>query len=581
MNFDAVVASYFGNSTTEIYKNNLTNIRKYISSKKDHVSIDIYSISLDDIVKKSKDESYLNGQELLYTEDGIKLLFPVKNLWNDIKYYIPKSITKLEIPFEIIQNDIPFLKNFPSLETLVLSDYANLTKEQIQKIQKNTNIKELLVNSTFYYNDFYKNEGFALEDGNVLYKDLLIRKKDSEEKGFKLDTMYIDTYNLNQEQIEKLYSISEKKDRIIIRTQDSSRYTINFLNDKLVDVSIDSNKLVDIDKFYNYLVNKEYQVNSVCINVGKMEYLNMDLSRYEKLAKETNLTFDYGAGGNPANLEEFKGLVASLNWYRNLIKEANLSPTEKVMFAFDIIKTFAYNESDVSKKDSRYPHRIIETGNIVCVGYCEMLKQILKDMDDIKVGNLSVDCYDSNGNHLGGHARSIVELDDSKYNIHGMYVMDATWDSVKKELSEVKKYTALDLYRYFLVAPNDYKLIFPNDTVPNIFMSQQKEVNLVNEYVYAFEGIATSIEKSKLINTVTDDKVRKYLDAKRISLDTFNQMLYNVRIAEGYLPEMMNDEIRKVDKMNLFFMKELNNENGTENISYFEEYDLGQTKKAI
>lgn len=152
---------------------------------------------------------------------------------------------------------------------------------------------------------------------------------------------------------------------------------------------------------------------------------------------------------------------------------------------------------------------------------------------------------------------------------------------LKKELSEVKKYTALDLYRYFLVAPNDYKLIFPNDTVPNLFMSQQKEVNLVNEYVYAFEGIATSIEKSKLINTVTDDKVRKYLDAKRISLDTFNQMLYNVRIAEGYLPEMMDDEIRKVDKMNLFFMKELNNENGTENISYFEEYDLGQTKKAI
>ena len=580
MNFDEVVASYFGNSTTEIYKNNLTNIRKYISSKKDHVSIDIYDISLDDIVKKSKDESYLNGQELLYTEDGIKLLFPVKNLWNDIKYYIPKSITKLEIPFEIIQNDISFLKNFPSLETLVLSDYANLTKEQIQKIQKNTNIKELLVNSTFYYNDFYKNEGFALEAGNVLYKDLLIRKKDSEEKGFKLDTMYMDTYNLNQEQIEKLYSISEKKDRTIIRTQDSSRYTINFLNDKLVDVSIDSNKLGDIDKFYNYLVNKEYQVNSVCINVGKMEYLNMDLSRYEKLAKETNLTFDYGAGGNPANLEEFKGLVASLNWYRKLIKEANLSPAEKVMFAFDIMKTFAYNESDVSKSDSRYPHRIIETGNIVCVGYSEMLKQILKDMDDIKVGNLSVDCYDSNGKHLGGHARSIVELDDSKYNIHGMYVMDATWDSFKEELSEVKKYTALDLYRYFLVAPNDYKLIFPNDTVPNIFMSQQKEVNLVNEYVYAFEGIATSIEKSKLINTVTDYKVRKYLDAKRISLDTFNQMLYNVRIAEGYLPEMMDDEIRKVDKMNLFFMKEMNNENGTENISYFEEYDSKGRKKA-
>ena len=103
---------------------------------------------------------------------------------------------------------------------------------------------------------------------------------------------------------------------------------------------------------------------------------------------------------------------------------------------------------------------------------------------------------------------------------------------------------------------------------------------IVNEYVYAFEGRTTSIEKSKLINTVTEDKVRKYLDAKRISLDTFNQMLYNVRIAEGYLPEMMDDEIRKVDKMNLFFMMNMNNENGTENISYFEEYDSKGRKKA-
>lgn len=580
MDLNEVIISYFGNSTTEIYKNNLTNIRKYISSKKDHVSIDIYDISLDDIVKKSKDDSYLNGQELIYTDGGIKLLFPVKNLWNDIKYYIPKSITKLEIPFEIIQNDISFLKNFPNLETLALSDYVRLNKEQIQKIQSNTNIKRLLVNYTSSYVDFYKNEGFAIEDGNVLYKNLLIQKKDSEEKDFKLDTMYIDTYNLNPEQIEKLYSISEKKDKIIIRTQDSSRYTINFLNGKLVDVSIDSNDLIDATRFYSYLVNNGCQVNSVCINVEKIDYLNMDLSRYEKLAKETNLTFDYGVGGDPANLEEFKGLVASLNWYRNLIKEANLSPTEKVMFAYDIMKTFSYNESNSSKNDSRAPHRIIETGNIVCAGYANMLKQILKGMDNIKVGDITVDCFDSDGNHLGGHARNIVELDDSKYNIHGIYVLDATWDSYQKGLRGVKKYTALDLYRYFLVAPNDYKLLFPNDTVPDIFMSKEKKVNLVNEYCYAFEGISVSIEDSKLINTVTEDKVQKDLDARRISLDTFNQMLYNVRLAEGYTQEMMMDEIRKVDKMNLFFMLEKNKENGTENISYFEEYEDKGKKKA-
>ena len=70
------------------------------------------------------------------------------------------------------------------------------------------------------------------------------------------------------------------------------------------------------------------------------------------------------------------------------------------------------------------------------------------------------------------------------------------------------------------------------------------------------------------------------MDARRISLDTFNQMLYNVRLAEGYTQEMMMDEIRKVDKMNLFFMLEKNKENGTENISYFEEYEDKGKKKA-
>lgn len=580
MNSDDLVSYYFENTTTKIYIYNLINIRKYISSKKDYVSIYIYNLSLDDVVKKSKNDSYLDGHELLYTMDGIKLLFPVKNLWNDIKYYIPKSITKLEISLEVIQHDISYLENFPNLEILALSDYARLTKEQIQIIQKNTNIKEVLVNSTSSYNDFYKNEGFAIEGNNVLYQDLLIKRIDVEENKFnsRLDSMYISVYDLNREQIEKLYSIGEKKDKISIKTHDNSKYTINFLNDKLVDVSIDSNKLGNINKFYNYLLNNGYQINSVCINVENIDYLSMNLSIYEEMSKETNLTFDYGCGGPHPDLEEFKGLLASLNWYRNLIDVENLSPTEKVMFAFDIMKTFVYNESSVSKSDSRYPHRIIETGNIVCVGYSNMLKQILKDMDNIKVGELYVDCYDSNDKHLGGHERNVVEIDDSKYDIHGIYVIDATWDSFKIKGKDIfgNDYTALDLYCYFLVAPNDYKLMFPNDTIPDIFMFKEKKVNLVNEYRYTFEGITTSMADSKLINVVTEDKIKRKLDARRISLDTFNQMLYNVRIAEGYSLETALDEVHKVDKMNKYLIE--NNSNCKQSISYFEEYEFKKNK---
>ena len=118
--------------------------------------------------------------------------------------------------------------------------------------------------------------------------------------------------------------------------------------------------------------------------------------------------------------------------------------------------------------------------------------------------------------------------------------------------------------------------MFPNDTIPDIFMFKEKKVNLVNEYRYTFEGITTSMADSKLINVVTEDKIKRNLDARRISLDTFNQMLYNVRIAEGYSLETALYEVHKVDKMNKYLIE--NNSNCKQSISYFKEYEFKKNK---
>lgn len=576
---DYYVQYFFKNQTVDAYKKHMNDIKGTISSHTNNFSIEVANMNMSDVVKKQNDKDYMNGKEVEYTENGIRILLPLKEFWRDIKSYIPKTITTLEIPFSLIENDLSSLKIFPNLDTLVLNDYVGFNNEHIKKIQQSTNIKKVITKSLYQYRDCYKEKGFfSLESDAMYYNDLLIQKsKEKDNNKMLLNDISINAYDLNPDVIEKLYSLNtDKITTVNINTSNGGLYKIKFIDDNSLDIYVNSNDVSDVNKFYNYLSNKGYKINSICYNVSKLNYLNIDLSLYESIASKTNLTFDYGTPIS-ANYDEFKGLVESLKWYRGIINSSNLSPTEKVMFAFDIMKTFAYNESQSITTDSRNPHKIIETGNIVCVGYSQMLKQILNKMDDnIKIGDLSVECFDENGLSRGGHERNCVQIDDEKYNIHGIYALDATWDSFKEEGTSIlgNDYTALDLYRYFLVPTSDYKKMFPNDSVPDLFKFKEENVHLLKEYNYAFDGIWSYGTESDTIKKEKEDKIIKYLNSSRISLATFNQMLYNVRLAEGYNKQQAQYEVEKVDKMNKYLISNMSNSN--ESISFFDE---DKTKK--
>lgn len=581
---------YFKEQFLSSYKNDLSQIKKHILQQKDVFNIECYDLELQDIIKRKNDSNHLKDLGCEYTENGFKILLPLKEFWNDIKYYIPKTITKLEIPFELIRNEITFLRHFPNLKTLVINDYNTLTPKNLEKIYKNTNIKKILVNNVHVYNEFYKNNNFYLSKYpyfSLLYNDIVIKskekkiEKEEDKKSFynPFDTLKIDTYDLNKSQLERIFELSgdKFKNEVVIKTSNDNEYLIKFADKKTIEsIAIKSKDVMDVNKFYNYLTNKGYNINSICYDVINMDYINMDLSIYEDISKNTNLLFKY-EDIRTSNYEEFKGLIESLKWYKGLIVNSNLSSVEKTMFAFDIMKTFSYNESKISKKDSREPHRVIETGNIVCVGYANMLEQILKGIDDnIKIGDFSISCYNQDGDFLGGHARSIVRLDDEKYNIHGIYALDATWDSVKEGAKDIvgDDYTALDLYRYFLIPSADYRNTFPYDTVPDIFKTEEEieKENLNNVFKKNLSGIYNSIFNGSSVykgETITEEEIRRYLDAKRPSLDVFNQMVYNVRVAQGYPHEDALKEVEKAYRINKILIDRMNN-NG-QDITFFEE----------
>lgn len=579
---------YFKEQFLNYYRKNIIDIRNNISLYKDNLKIEKYDITLEDIIERQENSKYLKELGFEYIENGIKILCPINEFWIDIKDYISKDITKLEVPFELIKDDICFFANFPNLHTLIINDYSNLTKESLKLIYNNTNIRKIYTNYLLIKDkDIYREKYFAesvYPYNVVMYKDLVLEIIDEKNKHKKslsndYDNLTINTYSIEEWQINALYNLKKEyfKSVVTINTNDGSEYIIKFKDKKTIEsLSIKSDDSNAVSKFYNYLIGQGYDINNIYLDFVNINYYEINLSIYELIVKNTNLYFIY-ENNKSANYEEFKGMLESLNWYRRIIDEGNLSPVEKLMFAFDIMKTFNYKDNSSSKNDSRAPHKVIETGNIVCVGYAHLLNLILNKLDDnIKVSNFGLNCYDENKKYLGAHERNIVKIDDNKYNIHGIYILDATWDSIKDNVGDVvgEDYTALDLYRYFLIPAIDYEDVFQYDTLPNlleIFLETTYNREgfyglLLNSYdekdkEETIKFLKHQLEKEYyglLKENLSEEEIKKYLNIKRPSLETFNNILYNVRIAEGFEDKTVLKEIEKVNRINKFLITRMN-----------------------
>lgn len=551
------------------YKPLLKELRQYISMQTDVFKINEIAIDIDDILKRQDDINYMSDLGITYDKGEINVLIFNKEFYYDTRDYIPKTITKLEVPCDFIDYDIDFLKTFTNLSTLKITDYANLTEEQIIFLSKNTSIKEINSHCIYNYNDYYKTEGFSYCSSSkkfLSYKDLIIQSDEMTSS----DYMEINLHDITLIENIFKYNGNKIKKTTKIKLNDGSFIDIYLKEDNIIDnIKVETNNTNNITYIFDFLTKKGYKIEKITYDIKDKTYYDKDFSSLESVASNTNLYIKYGPT-DYAIYDEFAGLQETIKWTTQIINGTNLSPVEKLMFAFDFMKTFKYNESLNEKMDSREPHRILETGNIVCVGYSRFLQEIVENLNiGIKIGDVGVNCYDKNGNNRGGHARNIVKIDDDKYNINGIFILDSTWDSVKHN-NIPTDYNALDLYRYFLVPAEDYKNIFPYDTIPTLFKLHLNEK--LEDYEKPFSE-DTSLYQHALENSLKekmeDEEIKKYLSVSRPSLAQFKEILYNVRLAEGYSKEEAMKDVEKVVRFNVNVIN-TNNENGM-NMTFFEE----------
>lgn len=331
-----------------------------------------------------------------YQEHKEKIIECIKNI--TIKKIKSKPFTLFISDILVTDEFINLLTTSPELEKThihISNDINNpLTKEQIQKIQEHHlelkyDDEKISTNKLINY--------YTITDLKEL-KYISIKENISENE--------IENFiYLNPECIITIYAINN---------EDELSYLSNLK--KIFNI------LKNHNKKYNILITIENREQLKQTNILNIDNINLTIE---------NDNYGYTKEKYLKEEEQLDKLIEP-------IKKANLSPYEKYLAVYNIVKQFKpYKENHQNLDSSRYLRYILNNEYMVCVGYSNLLKVLLD-----KVGipcikqSVSVDISYDNGftaeeieTNTSGHARNIIKIDDPKYNIHGIYIADATWDN--------------------------------------------------------------------------------------------------------------------------------------------------------
>lgn len=277
----------------------------------------------------------------------------------------------------------------------------------------------------------------------------------------------------------------------------------------------------DIDELINTIINNPNfdNVESIFIpnDINNLDHLKLLKNRFPN----KNIILNYH--GELCFIDNAISAKYMIDYYKSIIDD-DLSPLEKITIAYDIAKSHNYKYSNVKESmESRYITKMVNNDNIVCSGFAKIFETILKELG-IRCLELSLS-LDDDEEELG-HARNMVIINDDKYNVHGLFVFDPTFDSAdkacyyridgdvfqksKEKQEGYKKSDSLSLYKYFLIPTYCYEKRF------NSSRDEKVDVNFDNTRIQS------------ILHTNQIDEIVNLPDM------TFVKLLYTTKLAEGY-----------------------------------------------
>ena len=527
------------------YEQQLSNIKEtikeYLSNCGGKVNINSYANWYIESLKLEKNAEYVPSFASV-TDDGLNVLRLDDELVDFIVSNIPSNVRELVFPLELVKNHLDVFRKIPNLETIGISGVGSITLEELKYLSANTKIKdiEMPLVEISDINQSSVGSYYCDDTTHIQYNNVNIKAKAPKMNSIILnDINDVDIIDqLPEGFINDSYSIIYKENEIA--RMNSSEIQV-LLQDNIRGIIDIVNKIID---------KLETKPKKVIIITENKTIDNIE--QIDKLNEIVPVSIDYGEP-DLASLDDFKSMRGTLDYFKGLVLQNDLSPAERVCYAYDLIKSHIYRENEEKLSQSRYIHSIVSTGNIVCVGYAKFFAQLLKECG-ITAHSIStkVPLIDDS---LAGHQRNIVEIDDDKYNIHGVFAFDPTWDSnyeytvvnrngeirptskIRESDEIIGETDPMSSYIYFFIPASQYGFYFPEEKQHERVSDWEGETFDPNT-----EG-SSSISRA---NHDADSNSTLYNSAEAIDDNVILELIYHTRSMEGYSEEYNKRLIEEV-----------------------------------
>ena len=115
MEYKDVIEKVFNDDFDKVNSYRYQDIINYLNTVNDSFTLETYFISMDDVLNKLNNNDYFVDLNMYASNNTLKCPFPFEKVIKLIRENLNRSITKLNIPEAIIENDISWLKEFKNL----------------------------------------------------------------------------------------------------------------------------------------------------------------------------------------------------------------------------------------------------------------------------------------------------------------------------------------------------------------------------------------------------------------------------------------------------------------------------------
>jgi len=364
------------------------------------------------------DDFYKEHKKII--DDFAKKLCSYKRNWIKCLYFVS---------FDLTSEYLNLLKDNETIEHLSLYNFK-LTKEEFDILKQNKNLKDIDSSSVSEeLSECYdKRLGFIMKRDVTKYK----RVKDiiyDKELNFYED--------LTEEQVQTICSYLDKRK----------------IKGDLSFSSINNGRLIKkiIDKFES--IESDETESTISIEIKNRELF--DYSAFNDLEQNSRIRV-ITETDEPVDMNMFIKMEEKISEIIKDLKEHEneLSPFEKLLWLYNIVETYREHKQERTEEDwkiSRFLNKLLFSNKMVCVGFSHLLSE-LSQRSSLKVWENPALAYCKNKSDVSSdnynHQNNLVFLEDEKYDIKGIYLLDADHDN--------HQINDLFVFNHFLITPEEY-----------------------------------------------------------------------------------------------------------------------------